>query len=206
VTAVAAVRVNRVPVLVGDVVLSHEGYRIDFAGKVYRLSPNVVVGWSGTARVGREAIGRLRAALQGRPTTAGELEEAFDLLAPLWMGSGRLELIGWIATAGGAKVIRWATHYSPVLLSDAEGDIGDGGAELRGLLAPPAIEGGNLAGFEGAVLATVGRFIEARFEETLRPREWQQTWGVAYDLLALHDEPEEFCWLPSMTMAGHIAA
>lgn len=198
-TAVAAVLVNDTPVLVGDVVLSSpKGERLDYTGKVYEVGTNVVIGWSGAARVAQPAISRLRREFSRRFVSADELRDALNRLADL-RGRATLELTGWIVTAGGPKVIRWATHYEPVTLSDSENAIGDGGDELRKLLAEPEVGAGNTEGYDRTALKVVTGFIEARFEEMLRP-EWPQTWGAAFDVLVLQES--RFRWLPSLTYVG----
>lgn len=194
----AAVLVNGDPVLVGDVVLSIEGERLtdDYAGKVYKVGKNVVIGWAGAASVAADAVGRLRAQFRGCQISCDDLERALDGFSDL-RGKRHLELTGWIVVGGTPKVIRWANYYDPVRFSDLESVIGDGGYELRKLLAPPRVRGGNSKGYDTSPLQAAGGFIDARFEEMLRPDTWSRTWGAAYDLLVLQEDV--FRWLPALT-------
>jgi hypothetical protein len=85
-------------------------------------------------------------------------------------------------------------------LSDAECDIGDGGYELRKLLRPGIVRGGNQEGHKKSVLQAMAGFVEARFEEMLRPNEWPRTWGAAFEMMVLQEG--RFRWLPDLTYIG----
>jgi hypothetical protein len=213
VTAVVACSIDDVPVLVGDVVLTYEGERVSYAGKVYRVGLNVAIGWSGAAALARVAIGRLLGAFgEEHWVTETELRGAFDSLSDLRGASQSLELIGWFVPGSGPYVaIRWASRYSPTLLSRSEGAIGDGGEVLRQMMAPPLVGAGNTEGHDTVPTKAANGFIEARFEEMLRA-EWPRTWGAAFDLLVyqegvlprggeLHVD-RRFRWMPSLTYVG----
>lgn len=200
-TAVVAVRVDDTPVLVGDVVLSDRQHRrLDlWSGKVYPLGDNVAMGWSGQGILAEQAFRRLRDSLPLGPISTDELHHALDGLSDLRNGQDGLEMLGWIVAPDGPKVVRWASHYSPTRLCDAEGAIGSGGDILRKMYSEPTASGSNLVGGERTVLKAATNFIEARFKETLTPRQWPQTWGVAFDLLIYQGR---FLWLPAMTYVG----
>lgn len=210
VTAVVAVSVDETPVLVGDVVLSYEGERVGYTGKIYRVALNLVVGWSGSRALAHDAVARLLAAFPGEQNcTEGEVRRAFDQLADLRGGSRRLEIIGWfVPSAGQAKVLRWSTSYEPTFLSLTDGEIGDGGDVLRKMMAPPLIGGGNTVGYETVPTKAANGFIEARFVEMLSA-DWPRTWGAAFDLLVFQEGrllrsgkivvDRRFRWLPSLT-------
>jgi hypothetical protein len=201
VTAVAAVRVLGEPSLVGDVVLTVSGQRVDHAGKVYVVAPNVAMGWSGNLSVADPAMRRLRGGLQGLVASTADLGLVLDTLEDLRNRPREtLELTGWIVAPGGPKVIRWASHYDPVRFCDAEHAIGDGGPELRRMLAEPEIGKGNSEGHDKVPLRLISGFCEARFEETLRGAAWPQTWGAAYDAITYQEG--NFRWLPKLTYVG----
>jgi hypothetical protein len=200
-TAVVAVRVDETPVLVGDVVLSNRArQRLDlWSGKVYALGDNVALGWSGQATLAEQAFRRLRDAVPLGAISADALHRALDGLSGLRNGQDRLEILGWFVGPDGAKVVRWASHYSPTMIGEAEGAIGDGGPILRRMYGEPTAAGSNVVGAERTVLKAATNFIEARFKETLTPRQWPQTWGVAFDQLMYLGR---FLWLPAMTYVG----
>jgi hypothetical protein len=210
VTAVVACSIDDTPVLVGDVVLSHQAERVDYAGKIYRVGLNVAVGWSGARGLAQVAIARLLRAFEEEHTlTEEELRGAFASLADLRGGSRPLELIGWFVPAlGTPRVIRWATGYSPTLLSQTEGEIGDGGDVLRKMMAPPLVGDGNTYGHDTVPTKAANGFMEARFEEMLRA-DWPRTWGAAFDLLVFQEHvflrnrkivvDRRFRWMPSLT-------
>jgi hypothetical protein len=202
VTAVAAVLVAGTPTLVGDVVLSDgEGKRIGHAGKLYVLPPNVAIGWSGKLTLATTAITRLRHELRHRVATVEDLEEALSNLEDLReRPNEKLEITGWIVTPIGPKVIRWASHYRPVTVCDAENDIGSGGRDLRRMLVEPPIGEGNSQGHDQAPMKLISGFMEARFEEMLLRDTWPQTWGAAYDAIVYQEGA--FRWLPKLTYVG----
>jgi len=213
VTAVVAASIEGVPVLVGDVVLSYQGERVDYCGKIYRIGLNVAIGWSGAAVIAQVAIGRLLVSFGEEHTfTEEDLRLALDQLADLRGGSRKLDLIGWfVSESGPARVIRWSTWYEPVLLSLTEGEIGDGGELLRKMMAPPLIGAGNTVGHDTVPTKAANGFIEARFEEMLRA-DWPRTWGAAFDLLVFQEGrmlrggqivvDRRFRWMTSLTYVG----
>ena len=203
-TAVAAVLIAGTPALVGDVVLTdREGkQRIDHAGKVYVVAPNVALGWSRNASLAKPALARLRQELSdGRVVSTEDLKRALDNLEDL---RGRqkedLDLTGWIVTASGPKVVRWSSFHRPTMFCDEESDIGDGGGALRRMLATPEIGEGNTVGYDEAPMKVISGFLEARFEEALRGDDWPRTWGAAYDAIVY--QKGFFRWLPKLTYVG----
>lgn len=208
-TAVVASSIEGVPILVGDVALTDKrsGQRVGYAGKVYVLAPNVALGWSGNASLAKPALMRLRRDLSsGAEASAQDIEKALRNLEDLReRGTERLELVGWLVVAPSPKVIRWASHYRPTTLSENEGSVGDGGDELRKMLAAPEIGYGNTSGLYRAPMKLISGFLQARFEEALGGEAWPQSWGAAYDALAYQMDQfgrGGFRWLPKLTYLG----
>jgi len=202
-TAVAAVLIAGTPALVGDVVLTdREGKRIDHAGKVYVVAPNVALGWSRNASLAVLALTRLREELSdGRIVSTEDLKRALDNLEDL---RGRqnedLDLTGWIVTPVGSKVVRWSSFHRPTMFCGEASDIGDGGGALRKMLATPVIGEGNTVGYDEAPMKVISGFLEARFEEALGGDDWPRTWGGAYDAIVYQEG--FFRWLGKLTYVG----
>ena len=201
-TAVARVRILDAPCLVGDVVLTLDGKRLDVgAGKVYVVAPNVVLGWSGTAVLARPAFVRIINELGGRVATLRDIENAFDKLDVLRAYRGKtLDLTGWVITDAGAKGIRWTTRSRPPLFDEVDHSIGSGGSTLRGYLSPPAASFSNTEGVDVVPMKVIAGFMEGRHEEMLRGNAWPLSWGKAYDAIVL--QKGLFRWLDKLTYIG----
>lgn len=155
-TAIAAALIAGTPTLVGDMILSdRDGNRTDYrATKLHVLAPNLALGWSGSALLAKPAVTRLSEALStGSPVLKDDVATALDRLADLRnRPDDSLKLVGWLVTAEGPKVVRWASHYAPSTFSGNDvASIGDGGDELRAMLNEPEF------GAQGTPSATTKR-------------------------------------------------
>jgi hypothetical protein len=199
VTAVARLLVVDAPALVGDVVLTRDGKRLDDGGgKIYVIAPNVALGWAGEAQLAIPALRYLTYVLGGRVASLKDLERIFERLDDLRRQGGMgLDLTGWVMTPNGPKGIRWTSDARGPLFDEGDGHaIGSGGPELLGWLVPPPISRRNTVGYDVAPMKVISGLMIPRCEEMARP-DWPQSWGKAYDAILWQEGA--FRWLDKLT-------
>lgn len=183
-TIVAAFQSNDIPILIGDMAISANDLRSTLRKKIYWISPNFVIGWSGSLLTATGILKSILARFNGRSISRAEIEEFFQV----YLGDTSKELesvfIGWIVEEQ-PHCFLWRTSYPKKVFYSHSYSVGSGEKYFEDLLKPSSSlwADGNVTGDNEALYDTLLHTGKMFFEETLYPKQWNQTYGFAYDLL-----------------------
>lgn len=140
-------------------------------------------------------VRRLRTELSGLV----KYEECARVLASIRDAPG-LTLVGWLVADQPLRV--WWCSDSPSDLRHATENIfvGTGAERMRGIYEGKDRVSTNLTGARAATLHAVMVFGALRFQEMLFPRDWDKSFGFAYE--ALFFDGHQFVWGPGITYVG----
>lgn len=188
VTLLAAYQAHGLPVLVGDALCTSTVSR-SLRKKVYFISPNLVVGWTGYLITARTVIFELSARFWGKQVTTAELENALCNLSFLGMADFDVKIVGWLIDDQPRAFI-WQSSYPKEVFYNAYYFEGSGEQYFESVLKSHIVTGGDpprtphkFSKEIAAVQETLVSCGEAFFSEILASEKWQETFGFAYEVL-----------------------
>src|SRR5712691_3902572 len=116
-TLLAAYQVHDAPVLVGDALCTSKISR-SLKKKVYLVSPNLVVGWTGYLRTAQIVIFELFSRFLGKHVGTSELETLLTTLNFPGMADFEAKIVGWIVDDQ-PKCFIWQSSYPKDVFYDA---------------------------------------------------------------------------------------
>ena len=181
-TLVAAYSHKNIPVLIGDMALMKGDIR-SFRKKVYIVSHNLAVGWTGHLLVAKEVIASLKQAFSNTIVTKESLEAFFTGYRPDDFGSLHTKFIGWIVDDEPCCFLWNCLHPQEVFYASFYID-GSGEHYFESLRKQKWHSGGDaLPHDDQAVLSVITDVAHARFEESLYQTTWDVSFGASYDIL-----------------------
>jgi hypothetical protein len=117
-TLIAAYRPYGVPILFGDFLITGIGGSVGTSKKIYKISPNFVIGWTGSRIDARRILRELVNEFEDRIVTIAEVERYLTRIKgdPLYRED--LFLVGWIIDDGNPFSFLWNIKYPGELFPD----------------------------------------------------------------------------------------
>lgn len=202
-TMIAAYKIYDTPILVGDVTLSDGKVRKGSSKKIYKISNNLVIAWTGDLIAAQFVIRDLFNNLPREETIGEDLVQRLTNFSADDFGNHHAIIIGWLIDDS-ASCFRWNSGYPKEVFFTDECFDGTGGDYFSSLInSADAKEAGfsDVHTKEGcAVLETIGKVCQARFQESLYPEEWDPTFGMGYEILYFYEG--RFRYIDSITNIG----
>lgn len=152
--------------------------------KVYIISSNFVVGWTGHRVVAQAVITDLKKTFTNNTATKASLECFFKSYKADDFGSLHTNFIGWIVDDE-QYCFRWNCLYPGEVFYDSSFADGTGEKYFESLKGKPWQSGGSvLPNHDQAILSVINEVAHARFEESLYRGTWDLSFGASYDILA----------------------
>lgn len=185
-TLIAAYRHEGIPALIGDMAVSKPGFRT-LRKKIYKISHNFAVGWTGHQIVAKEIIGTLMSTFKGQEVSRDAIERHFTKYEAEEFGELHTKFIGWIIDDK-PRCFLWNCLYPKQLFFDQSYFDGSGQKYYEQLKKRKWENGGSeVANDEKVVLSIINDVAIARFEESLCRKTWDISYGAAYDILMFLD-------------------
>jgi hypothetical protein len=191
-TVIAAFQSNDTPVLIGDMAISANDIRTTLRKKIYWVGPNLVIGWSGSLFVATKILKSILDRFNERSVSKAEFEKFLETYRPITSGELQAVFIGWIMEEE-PHCFLWRTDYPTQVFYDHSYSVGSGGKYFEDVMKPPVEakgeipddfkDEGNVVRSNAALHETLVHTGQMFFSELMHPKEWDQTFGFAYDIL-----------------------
>lgn len=186
-TLLAAHRLHDIPVLIGDAVCTAPGSR-SLKKKIYLISPNLAVGWTGYAITASSVIGELLSTFKDKIVTRSDIESFFKDFYCQGMYERDIKIVGWIVDDQPSPFIWQSSYPSEVFYNDYYFE-GSGEKYYELLLQSNVLEGTTPSrdGTINIALAAAHEALmhcgQAFFSEQLDYASWDRTFGFAYEVI-----------------------
>jgi hypothetical protein len=186
-TLLAAHRLHDIPVLIGDAVCTAPDSR-SLKKKIYLITPNLAVGWTGYAITAATVIGEMRSALNDKTVTRSDLESFLKGFQCHGMYERDVKIVGWIIDDQPSPFIWQSSYPSEVFYNDYYFE-GSGERYYESLLESNLLGGitPNRDGVINVALAAAHEALihccQAFFSEQLDYATWDRTFGFAYEVI-----------------------
>lgn len=184
-TLIAAIRSFGRELLIGDVVISRHGQRVEACRKIYDIGPNLSVGWTGTRVFAERIIRELHTHLGGKNVGFDELTSVLSEFSDY---GNHVTLAGWLMGDRPMAFVWCGSIYEV-----DEAIVGTGDDWFRKNHHPAPGRSGNLESPNDAVAHALVTAGNARFQETMSyhfdaPKDaWDRTWGLIYEVAVYSD-------------------
>lgn len=203
-TMIAAFKVHDTPILVGDVAKSDGQVRNGSCKKVYKISNNLVVAWTGDMVAAQLVIKSLLNNLKRDRVNIADLTHTLTNFSVDDFGNFHTIIIGWLIDDGNHHSFRWNSGYPHELFWTDECFDGTGGEYFSSLIKHDNADESEFVDVKTdagrAILNTINKISQARFQETLYPEEWDSTFGMSYEILYYYEG--SFRYIDSITNIG----
>jgi hypothetical protein len=186
-TLLAAHRLNGMPVLIGDAVCTSPDSR-SLKKKIYLITPNLAVGWTGYAITAASVIGELLSTFKDKTVVRSELESFFKGFSCHGMYERDVKIVGWIVDDQPTPFI-WNSSYPSEVFYNDYYFAGAGEQYYESLLESNLIGGitpnrdGNINMAVAAAQEALMHCGQAFFSEHLDYSTWDRTFGFAYEVI-----------------------
>ena len=186
-TLLGAHRINDVPVLVGDALCISPDSR-SLKKKIYILTSNLAVGWTGFSITAASVIGEMRGTFSERTVTRSELESFLSGFRCDGMTEREVTIIGWIVDDEPSPFI-WHSSYPNEVFYDEAYFEGSGAQYYQSVTQSSLLSGKspNRWGYIDLNLSAAHSALsycgQAFFSEQLDYDKWGQTFGFAYEVI-----------------------
>ncbi len=151
--------------------------------KVYVISHNFAVGWTGYRVVAKTMITALRNTFANNIVTKASVERFLKSYKADDFGSLHTNFIGWIIDEQ-PHCFRWNCLYPEEVFYNSHFVDGTGEEYFESLKEQPWQSGGSvLPTQDEAILSVINDVAHARFEESLYRGTWDLSFGASYDIL-----------------------
>jgi hypothetical protein len=182
-TLIAAYRNNNIPVLIGDMALIEADIR-SLRKKVYVVSDNFAVAWTGHRIIAKKVITDLKNVFSNKVVTKASIEDFLKSYEFDDFGSLHTNFIGWVVDDE-PHCFRWNCLYPKEVFYDSHFVDGTGEEYFESLKNQPRQRGGSVLPIQDeAILSIINDVAYARFEESLYRGTWDLNFGASYDILA----------------------
>lgn len=152
--------------------------------KVYVISHNFAVGWTGHRVVAKAIITALKNTFANKIVTKASMEHFLKSCKADDFGSLHTNFIGWIID-NEPYCFRWNCLYPEEVFYDYYFVDGTGEEYFESFEKQPWQSGGiALLNQDEAILSVINKVARARFEESLYRGTWDLSFGASYDILA----------------------
>ncbi len=191
-TLLAAYKSHGMPVLVGDAVCGFEAndtfHPTSLRKKVYMISSNLSVGWTGSVSSAEVVLTRLMNDFYGKEVSLKEFESLLTTIEFDNMLEKNVKIVGWIIDEQPKSFI-WQSGYSSELFFEDYYHEGTGEEFWRDIITSGLAHGGDgprdgskFSEEIGAVQETLTYCGEAFFRE-FTSSTWHESFGFAYEVL-----------------------
>lgn len=190
-TLLAAHRLHDIPVLIGDAICTAQDSQ-SLKKKIYLISPDLAVGWTGYAITASSVIGELRSTFSEKTVKRSDLESFFTSFQCHGMYDRNVKIVGWIIDDQPSPFLWQSSYPSEVFYSDYYFE-GSGERYYESLLKSTLLEGltPNRDGVVNVALAAAQNALmlcgQAFFNEQLDYASWDRTFGFAYEVIVYGD-------------------
>lgn len=180
--------------LVGDALTTAPGSK-GLRKKVYLISPNLVVGWTGSLIVARQIIPDLFRRFYETEVRKWELDGFLTSYDVAQFASYDVRLVGWVID-GTPHCFTWHSGYPGQVFVNDSYVFGTGERYFQEITDPArAVVSGGSTGEQPddppkdfiAIYEALVHTGQAFFEELLFPEQWNPTFGFAYEILAYNE-------------------
>src|SRR6266404_1280860 len=187
-TLLAAHRLHDIPVLVGDALCTAPDSK-SLKKKIYLITPNLAVGWTGFSITAAGVIGEIRSAFGEQTITRPDLESFFTSFNCDGMAEREVTVIGWLIDDKPSPFIWHSSYPNEVYYDDFyfEGS----GKEYYESVTRSSLLSGTSPGASGSIdvaLSAAHSALsycgQAFFSEQLDYAIWDKTFGFAYEVIA----------------------
>lgn len=186
-TLLAAHKLHDTPVLIGDAICTAPDSQ-SLKKKIYLITPNLAVGWTGYAITASGVIGEMRSTFNDKSVTRSDLESFFKGFQCPGMYDRNVKIVGWIIDDHPSPFIWQSSYPSEVFYNDYYFE-GSGERYYESLLESNVLGGitPNRDGGINVALAAVHKALshcgQAFFSEQLDYPTWDRTFGFAYEVI-----------------------
>lgn len=201
-TLIAAYRPHGIPVLLGDFLITGGGSETSNK-KIYRVSSNFVIGWTGYKILAATVLRQLLDNFQDRVVTVAEIERFLVNYEIEQSSLDQLLLIAWIVENNNPRCFLWNYAYPRELFYQAECFAGSGEEKFKELKTRDSLEGSwNMlkTNVELAIQSTLIKAAELYSDEILDKMNRRQGFGYGYELL--YFDGTQFRYLDNIAYLG----
>jgi hypothetical protein len=202
-TLIAAYKHYEVPVLVGDMAITRNGDRKfrSLRKKIYRISPNFVIGWTGYEIIAKKIISSLWKTFKDKTVKKESLEDYLINFEAKDFGSLYTKFIGWIIDYE-PHCFLWNCLYPKQIFYNQSYIDGSGKGYFENLKQQSWQHGNSnlLPQIDKIILSILSDISKMRFEESLYKKTWDISFGAAYDILLFING--SFKFIPSIIYIG----
>lgn len=200
-TLVAAYRPEGIPVLIGDFLVTGGG-QTSSKKKIYKVSPNLAVGWSGSMFVAAPILRALFVAFEDKHVTRDEVEYFFTHRPEDELSTAPLFIIGWLITDQ-PYCFLWNGLYPTKLFYEAFHIIGSGSDKFADLVTRKSMGGSwgsKRTTIEQAIFSALSKATELYSDENLAKMNRREGFGHGYELL--YFDGSEFNYVENIAFFG----
>jgi hypothetical protein len=186
-TLLAAHRLHDIPVLVGDALCTAPDSQ-SLKKKIYLITPNLAVGWTGYAITAASVIGEMLSAFKAKTVMRTDLESFFGGFSCPGMYERDVKIVGWIVDDQPSPFIWQSSYPSEVFYSDFYFE-GTGERYYESVIRSELLSGitpdrsGNINVALAAAHSALSYCGQAFFSEQLDYASWDRTFGFAYEVI-----------------------
>jgi hypothetical protein len=201
-TLVAAYRPEGVPVLVGDFLISGSGQKSSTRKKIYKVSSNLVVGWSGPLFVAAPILKALFSDFEDKTVTVVELETFFKNRPKDELSSLPFFIVGWVVTEQ-PYCFLWNILFPTKLFYEPYHVIGSGSEKFKDLITRKFMGGSwgpKKSAIDQAVFSVLSKVGELFSDENLERINRSEGFGHGYEVL--YFDGKEFNYVENIAYFG----
>jgi hypothetical protein len=180
-TLVAAYKVDGVPLLLGDFLIT-SGELSGTRKKIHRISENLVVGWSGDRLAAQPVLKALHDQFHNECVQYAALEELLTQFPTEELGSLNVQITGWVIDDE-ARCFFWRSDYPSELFNDDQYFIGTGGETFKQMLTRRSylVSSKERKGVAAAIYLSLVSSCRMVTDEILFGLNRQQGFGFAFE-------------------------
>jgi hypothetical protein len=186
-TLLAAHRLHDIPVLVGDALCIAPDSQ-SLKKKIYLITCNLAVGWTGYSITAASVIGEMRSIFREKTATRSDLESFFTGFNCPGMTEREVTIVGWIIDDQPSPFIWHSSYPSEVFYNDSYFE-GSGKDYYESVTRSSLLSGTspNRSGYIDVALSAAHSALshcgQAFFSEQLDYCTWDRTFGFAYEVI-----------------------
>jgi hypothetical protein len=200
-TLVAAYRPEGIPVLIGDFLITGGGQE-STKKKIYKVSPNFAVGWSGPAFVAAPILRSLFSEFEDKTVTRSEVEAFFTNRPKDELSNLRFFIVGWVIDEH-PHCFLWNILCPTKLFYEPYYVIGSGTQKFQELMTRKSMEGSwgsKRNNVEQAIFSALSKATELYSDENLDRMNRRERFGHGYELL--YFDGKEFKYVENIAFFG----
>lgn len=200
-TLVAAYRPEGIPVLIGDFLITGGGQE-STKKKIYKVSPNFAVGWSGPAFVAAPILRALFSAFEDKIVALSEVETFFSNRPKDELSTLPFFIVGWVIGEH-PHCFLWNILCPTKLFYEPYHVVGSGTQKFQELMTRKSMGGSwgsKRTTIEQAVFSALSKATELYSDENLDKMNRREGFGHGYELL--YFDGREFRYVENIAFFG----